>query len=38
VELTENHISVIEIVSNGPEEWVERPHKLALKTIEAKSR
>jgi type IV pilus assembly protein PilP len=38
VELTENHISVIEIVSNGPEEWVERPHKLALKTVEAKSK
>jgi type IV pilus assembly protein PilP len=38
VELTENYISVIEIVSNGPEEWVERPHKLALKTSEVKSK
>jgi type IV pilus assembly protein PilP len=38
VELTENHISVIEIVSNGPEEWVERPHKLALKTSEVRSK
>lgn len=36
VELTENYISVIEIVSNGPDDWVERPHKLALKTVEAK--
>jgi type IV pilus assembly protein PilP len=36
VELTENHVSVIEIVSNGPEEWVERPHKLALRTSEGK--
>lgn len=34
VELTENDISVIEIVSNGPDEWVERPHKLQLKTVE----
>lgn len=38
VELTENHISVIEIVSNGPDEWVERPHKLGLKTVEGKSK
>lgn len=34
VELTENYVSVIEIVSNGPDEWVERPHKLQLKTVE----
>ena len=32
VELTENDILVIEVVSNGPDEWVERPHKLQLKT------
>lgn len=38
VELTENYISVIEIVSNGPDEWVERPHRLALKTAEVKSK
>jgi type IV pilus assembly protein PilP len=38
VELTENYVSVIEIVSNGPDEWVERPHKLQLKTIESKSK
>lgn len=38
VELTENYASVIEIVSNGPSEWVERPHKLQLKTIEGKSK
>jgi type IV pilus assembly protein PilP len=31
VELTENNISVVEIVSNGPDEWVERPRKLQLK-------
>lgn len=36
VELTENYISVIEIVSNGPDEWVERPHKLPLRTVETK--
>ncbi|MDB6061316.1 MAG: pilus assembly protein PilP [Verrucomicrobiaceae bacterium] len=36
VELTENYVSVIEIVSNGPDEWVERPHKLPLKTVETK--
>lgn len=34
VELTENDVSVVEVVSNGPEEWVERPHKLQLKTTE----
>lgn len=34
VELTENDLSVIEIVSNGPDEWVERPHKLQLRTAE----
>lgn len=38
VELTENYVSVIEIVSNGPDEWVERPHKLALKTVETKGK
>ena len=38
VELTENYIAVIEIVSNGPDEWVERPHKLPLKTVETKSK
>jgi type IV pilus assembly protein PilP len=38
VELTENYVSVIEIVSNGPDEWVERPHKLQLKTVEGKSK
>jgi type IV pilus assembly protein PilP len=38
VELTENYISVIEIVSNGPDEWVERPHKLPLKTVEGKNK
>jgi type IV pilus assembly protein PilP len=38
VELTENHLSVIEIVSNGPDEWVERPHKLQLKTSEVKGK
>ncbi len=36
VELTENYVAVIEIVANGPEEWVERPRKLALKTVESK--
>src|SRR5690606_31500758 len=38
VELTENYVSVIEIVSNGPDEWVERPHKLPLKTVETKGK
>lgn len=38
VELTENYVSVIEIVSNGPDEWVERPHKLQLKTVENKGK
>lgn len=38
VELTENFVSVIEIVSNGPSEWVERPRKLQLKTVEAKTK
>lgn len=36
VELTENDMLVIEIVSNGPDEWVERPHRLQLKTVEKK--
>ncbi len=36
VELTANDMLVIEIVSNGPDEWVERPHKFQLKTVEKK--
>lgn len=36
VELTENDMLVVEVVSNGPDEWVERPHKLQLKTVEKK--
>jgi type IV pilus assembly protein PilP len=38
VELTENYASVIEIVSNGPDEWVERPRKLQLKSVESKTK
>lgn len=38
VELTENYVSVVEIVSNGPSEWVERPRKLPLKTVESKTK
>jgi len=38
VELTENFVSVIEIVANGPTEWVERPRKLQLKTVETKNK
>ena len=38
VELTENYVSVIEIVANGPDEWVERPHRLPLKTVETKGK
>lgn len=34
VELSENDLLVLEIVSNGPDEWVERPHKLQLRTAE----
>lgn len=34
VELTENDMLVIEIVSNAPDEWVERPHKMQLKTVD----
>lgn len=36
VELTENYVSVIEIVSNAPDVWVERPRKLPLKTVESR--
>lgn len=36
VQLTENNVSVIEIVSNGPDEWVERPRKLQLRTVDRK--
>ena len=35
VELTENGMLVMEVVSNGPDEWVERPHKLQLKTADS---
>lgn len=38
VELTESYVALIEIVSNGPEEWVERPRKLQLKTVETKGK
>ncbi len=38
VELTENDLAVVEIVSNGPDEWVERPHKLQLRTAEGGKR
>ena len=34
VELTDNDVLVVEIVSNGPDEWVERPHKMQLRTVE----
>lgn len=36
VELTENYVAVIEIVSSGPNEWVERPRKLQLKSNDSK--
>lgn len=36
VELTENYVAVIEIVANGPDEWVERPRKLMLRTADGK--
>jgi type IV pilus assembly protein PilP len=32
VELTESYVAAIEIVANGPDEWVERPRKLQLRT------
>ena len=32
VELTESYVAAIEIVPNGPDEWVERPRKLQLVT------
>lgn len=35
IELTENDVLVVEVVSNGPDEWVERPHKLQLKTVDS---
>ena len=38
VELTEGYVALIEIVSNGPDEWVERPRKLQLKTVETKGK
>lgn len=38
VELTESYVALIEIVSNGPDEWVERPRKLQLKTVETKGK
>lgn len=38
VELTENYVALIEIVTNGPDEWVERPRKLALRTAEGQTR
>src|SRR5690606_18492326 len=36
VELTENYVSAIEIVANGPDEWLERPRKLQLRTADTK--
>lgn len=38
VELTDSYVALIEIVSNGPNEWVERPRKLGLKTAEGGTR
>lgn len=38
VELTDSYVALIEIVSNGPEEWVERPRKLALRAAEGGKR
>jgi type IV pilus assembly protein PilP len=35
-ELTESYVAVIEIVPNGPDEWVERPHKLQLQAVDKK--
>jgi type IV pilus assembly protein PilP len=35
-ELTESYVAVIEIVPNGPDEWVERPRKLVLRTADGK--
>ena len=34
VEATETYVSVIEIVPNGVDGWVERPRTIKLKTIE----
>lgn len=34
VKTTENHISIIEIVPNGVDGWIERPRTIKLKTIE----
>lgn len=36
VELTENYVALIEVVSSGPDEWVERPRKLQLKSVDDK--
>lgn len=36
VELTENYVALIEVVSSGPDEWVERPRKLQLKSVDSK--
>ena len=38
VELTENYVAAIEIVANGPDEWVERPRKLQLRTSDGKAK
>lgn len=38
VELTESYVAVIEIVANGPDEWVERPRKLMLRTADGKNK
>ncbi len=34
VEATEGHISIIEIVPNGVDGWIERPRTIKLKTLE----
>lgn len=36
VELTENYVALLEIVSSGPNEWVERPRKLTLRGSDIK--
>jgi type IV pilus assembly protein PilP len=38
VELTENYVAVVEIVANGPDEWVERPRKLMLRAADGKGK
>lgn len=38
VELTESYVAAIEIVANGPDEWVERPRKLMLRTADGKAK